>query len=87
MLKKVFFILNNKQTEKFYWCSFYNFLFAILELAGLASLSGIVLLIVSPEVFIEKINTLSTYSYFSGLDIDLSKNLNSALYFLSFIFF
>ena len=87
MLKKTFYILNRKQTKKFYLCSFYNFLFAILELAGLASLSGIVLLIVSPDIFIDKINTISNYSYISSLNIDVLNNLNSALYFLSFIFF
>ena len=87
MLKKVFFIINKQQTKKFYWCGLFNILFAILELTGLIALSGIVLLIVSPDVFTNKVSNLPFYSYLSNIGIDFANNLKLSLYFFSFIFF
>ena len=64
MLKKVLFILNNKQKKDFYLLGFYNFLNSLFELAGLISLSVIVLLILNPETYIEKLTNINFYNYF-----------------------
>ena len=85
MLKKVFFIINKQQTKKFYWCGLFNILFAILELTGLIALSGIVLLIVSPDVFTNKVSNLPFYSYLSNIGIDFANNLK--LSYISFLLF
>ncbi len=84
LLKKVLNILNKEQTKKFYICGFLNFLFAILELIGLVSLSVIVLLIISPDTYLEKLNNFNLIFFEQA--VDQMRNLEFVLYFSGFIF-
>ena len=85
ILKQVLNVLNKEQTKKFYICGFLNFLNAILELIGLVSITVIVLLIVSPDAYLEKLNNFN--SIFFKQIIDQMRNMEIALYFSGFVFF
>ena len=85
ILKQVLNVLNKEQTKKFYICGFLNFLNAILELIGLVSITVIVLLIVSPDAYLEKLNNFNS-TFFKQI-IDQMRNMEIALYFSGFLFF
>ena len=86
MLKKVLFILSNKQKKDFYLLGFYNFLNSLFELAGLISLSAIVLLILNPETYIDKLTNLDFYNYVFSNEYSYLENINFSLYFFSSVF-
>ena len=86
MLKKVLFILSNKQKKDFYLLGFYNFLNSLFELAGLISLSVIVLLILNPETYIDKLTNIYFYNYFFSNKYNYLENINFSLYFFSSVF-
>ena len=84
VLKKVLNILDKNQSKKFYICGFLNFIFAILELIGLLSLSVIVLLIINPDTYLEKLNNFDLIFFEQA--VDQMRNLNFALYFSGLMF-
>lgn len=84
ILKKIFNIFDKNQSNKFYICGFLNFIFAILELIGLLFLSLIVLLIISPDIYLEKLNNFKLI--FFEKFFDLMRNHKFVIYFSSFIF-
>jgi len=84
VLKKVLNIFDKNQSKKFYICGFLNFIFAILELIGLLSLSVIVLLIISPDTYLEKLNNFDLIFFEQA--VDQMRNLNFVLYFSGLMF-
>ena len=85
ILKKVFRILNKSQTKDFYLTGSLNIIFAIIELIGLVSLSIIILLIVSPEVYLEKLNSFN-FLIFESFNEKMT-NFKFVLYFFASFFF
>ncbi len=86
MLKKILFILDKKQKKDFYFLSFYNFVNSLLEIVGVISLSVIVLIVLNPHIYLEKLNDFFIYKYALSLGFNQLKNLGFSLYFFSFIF-
>jgi ABC-type bacteriocin/lantibiotic exporter with double-glycine peptidase domain len=86
MLKKILFILNPNQRKNFYFLGFYNILNSLFELLGLISLSVIVLLIVNPETYIEKLTNFDLYNYIFSPRYNYLENINFSLYFFSIVF-
>ena len=86
IINKIFFILNKKQKKNFYILSFLNFLNSFMELAGLVSLSVIILLTVNPELYLDKLNNVSFYPDLLKFGLVKLENLNFSIYFFASIF-
>ena len=84
MLKR-FYLFSVISKKRFLSFRFYNFLNSLFELAGLISLSVIVLLILNPETYIDKLTNIDFYNFFSN-KYNYLENINFSLYFFLLFF-
>lgn len=87
MLKKIYFILKKGNNSKnFFLLSILNIFYSIIELVGLISISVIVLLVINPDLYLNKINSLDFIKYIPEFLIGHLNNINQSMYLFAIIF-